>query len=134
MIWETTRACDLVCRHCRAESVPARHPAELTRGERRASGTTSRVSVVPDRCSSSPEATRSTAPTSWSSSGPPPSGISTSLAPSVTSNLTGAALADLRAAGTKAVSLSLDGATAPVHDGFRGVDGVLEASVAFTQR
>ncbi|HET7790181.1 MAG TPA: hypothetical protein VFK78_05225, partial [Gemmatimonadales bacterium] len=27
--WEVTRACDLACRHCRAEAVPFRHPREL---------------------------------------------------------------------------------------------------------
>src|SRR5581483_9133095 len=27
--WEITRACDLACRHCRAEAVPTRDPREL---------------------------------------------------------------------------------------------------------
>src|SRR5262244_4569951 len=31
--WELTRACDLACRHCRAEAVPERAPDELTTGE-----------------------------------------------------------------------------------------------------
>src|SRR5690606_32534380 len=36
VIWETTRACDLACMHCRAEAVPRRHPLELdTRAARR---------------------------------------------------------------------------------------------------
>jgi metal-sulfur cluster biosynthetic enzyme len=29
-IWETTRACALACVHCRAETIPRRHPGELT--------------------------------------------------------------------------------------------------------
>ena len=29
VIWETTRACDLACQHCRAEAVPDRDPREL---------------------------------------------------------------------------------------------------------
>ena len=29
IIWEVTRACGLVCRHCRAEAAPDRHPLEL---------------------------------------------------------------------------------------------------------
>src|SRR5271169_6122328 len=33
--WEITRACDLACRHCRAEAVPAPDPAELTTAEGR---------------------------------------------------------------------------------------------------
>ncbi len=31
--WETTRSCDLACRHCRAAAVPERDPAELTTEE-----------------------------------------------------------------------------------------------------
>ena len=28
--WELTRACDLACRHCRAEAIASRSPEELT--------------------------------------------------------------------------------------------------------
>ena len=31
--WELTRACDLTCRHCRAEAIPSRDPDELTTAE-----------------------------------------------------------------------------------------------------
>jgi MoaA/NifB/PqqE/SkfB family radical SAM enzyme len=31
--WELTRACDLACRHCRAEAMPTRSPDELTTAE-----------------------------------------------------------------------------------------------------
>jgi len=34
--WELTRACDLACRHCRAEAVVNRDPDELTTDEARA--------------------------------------------------------------------------------------------------
>jgi radical SAM protein len=30
LIWETTQACALACRHCRAEAIDERHPDELT--------------------------------------------------------------------------------------------------------
>ncbi|MDX1577893.1 MAG: radical SAM protein, partial [Gemmatimonadota bacterium] len=33
VIWETTQACDLACKHCRAEARPERHPDELTTDE-----------------------------------------------------------------------------------------------------
>ncbi|MFZ5802904.1 MAG: TIGR04053 family radical SAM/SPASM domain-containing protein [Candidatus Omnitrophota bacterium] len=33
VIWEMTQACDLVCRHCRANAAPARSPEELTTQE-----------------------------------------------------------------------------------------------------
>ena len=32
-IWETTRACDLACNHCRAEAIPKALPGELTTQE-----------------------------------------------------------------------------------------------------
>jgi MoaA/NifB/PqqE/SkfB family radical SAM enzyme len=35
VIWETTRACDLACKHCRAEAVPERDSRELTTTEAR---------------------------------------------------------------------------------------------------
>ncbi len=35
VIWEVTRACDLACAHCRAEAMPLRGLAELTRDEGR---------------------------------------------------------------------------------------------------
>jgi radical SAM protein len=33
LIWETTQACDLTCRHCRASAQPNHHPGELTTQE-----------------------------------------------------------------------------------------------------
>jgi radical SAM protein with 4Fe4S-binding SPASM domain len=34
--WEMTRACDLACRHCRADAIPRRHPLEMTEADGRA--------------------------------------------------------------------------------------------------
>ena len=33
VVWETTRACDLACVHCRAEANPQRSPRELSFAE-----------------------------------------------------------------------------------------------------
>ena len=33
VIWETTRACALACRHCRAEADPHAHPLQLSTEE-----------------------------------------------------------------------------------------------------
>ena len=30
VIWEVTRACDLACKHCRAEAMPVPDPRQLT--------------------------------------------------------------------------------------------------------
>jgi radical SAM protein len=56
-------------------------------------------------------------------------GLSMALSPSVTPRRTRPVLSDLREAGAKAISLSLDGSTAETHDGFRGVPGVFDATL-----
>ncbi|MDP3063408.1 MAG: radical SAM/SPASM domain-containing protein, partial [Chloroflexota bacterium] len=33
IFWETTKACALACKHCRATAQPQRHPDELTTEE-----------------------------------------------------------------------------------------------------
>ena len=33
LVWEVTRACELACKHCRADAQPRRHPDELTTDE-----------------------------------------------------------------------------------------------------
>jgi MoaA/NifB/PqqE/SkfB family radical SAM enzyme len=57
-----------------------------------------------------------------------------SIAPSVTPRLRGRVLAELRQAGARTVSLSLDGATAESHDGFRGEPGVYAATWVAARR
>lgn len=130
VIWEVTRACDLACVHCRAEAVPDRHPAELTTTEGR-------------RLLDQVAAFGRPAPLMVLTGGDPfvrpdladlvaharDIGLSVALSPSVTPRLTRAVLAELHDAGAKAVSLSLDGSTAARHDGFRGVDGVFDATM-----
>lgn len=130
VIWETTRACALVCRHCRADAAHHRDPLELTTGEAR--------SLIDDLAAYGPPR-----PILVLTGGDPferpdladlvsharAAGLTVALSPSVTPRLTGERLAELRAAGASAVSLSLDGATAPMHDGFRGVAGVFDATL-----
>ena len=130
VIWEVTRACDLACVHCRAEAIPERNPAELTTDEGR-------------RLLDQVAAFGHPAPLMVLTGGDPfvrpdladlvthgrQIGLSVALSPSVTPRLTRPVLAELHDAGAKAVSLSLDGSTAERHDGFRGVDGVFEATM-----
>jgi AdoMet-dependent heme synthase len=127
VIWEATRACPLACRHCRAEATPDRDPAELTTAE-----ATAMMRQVADF------------------GRPPPllvitggdpfqrpdlfdlvragtgAGLRVAVAPSGTPTLNPASLRALHAAGAVALSLSLDGSTAAIHDGFRRVDQVYE--------
>jgi radical SAM protein len=133
--WELTRACDLACRHCRAEAQPARAADELTTDECRA--------VLADLALAGP---------------PPPHviftggdplerpdlleltreavalGLGVSLAPSATTALTGKAVRALRDAGVSALSLSLDGSTPARHDAIRGVLGCYGWTLAAAAR
>lgn len=127
VIWEVTRACGLVCQHCRADAVHDRHPRELDTAEG--------FALLDDIATfGSPR------PVVVLTGGDPlertdlvelvahgsAAGLSMALSPSVTPLLTRDAMARLRAAGASAISLSLDGATAATHDGFRGVPDVFD--------
>jgi len=127
VIWEVTRACQLVCTHCRADAIRTRNPFELTTDEGRrllddlASFGTPRPLVVltggdPFERPDLPELVAHGNKL----------GLSMALSPSVTDRLTREVLVELYDAGAKAVSLSLDGASAKTHDSFRGVDGVFD--------
>jgi radical SAM protein len=130
VIWEVTRACQLVCTHCRADAIRTRNPFELTTDEGRrllddlASFGTPRPLVVltggdPLERPDLPELV------AYGTS----IGLSMALSPSVTPRLTKAVLTELHEAGANAVSLSLDGAVAATHDSFRGIDGVFDATL-----
>jgi AdoMet-dependent heme synthase len=130
VIWETTRACGLVCQHCRADAQHARHPLELTTAEGRR--------LLDDIASFG-----APSPMIVLTGGDPferadlvdlvtygrQLGLSMALAPSVTPLATPERFAEMAAAGAKAVSISLDGATAATHDGFRGVPEVFDATL-----
>ena len=121
--WELTRACQLHCRHCRARALRHRNAGELT---------TEEVEGVLDAMR-----TFDQLPHIIFTGGDPlerddlaaiisaavERGHSVALAPSVTPRLTQPVLAEWAALGAGAVSLSLDGATPAIHDGFRGVPG-----------
>ncbi len=130
IIWEVTRACDLVCAHCRAEAIPARNPGELT--------TVEGMQLIDQIAGIGPP------PALFVLTGGDPMkrpdlkeliehgtgrGLPVALSPSATRLLTAEALKDLRACGLKAVSLSLDGDSARMHDSFRGVEGVFERTM-----
>jgi radical SAM protein len=129
--WEVTRACDLACRHCRAEATPDPDPRELTSAE---------GLWLLDRLA----ACEPPAPHVVLTGGDPLKrsdlfllieratalGLPVSVAPSGTPRLTGEVIRLLRAAGVEAISLSLDGSDAASHDALRGVPGCFERTVA----
>lgn len=125
VIWESTRACPLACLHCRATATPARDPRELD--TRAAKGLIDQVATFgrpaplfvitggdpfqrPDLLELIVYGTRT--------------GVKVAVSPSGTPTLTAPNLRAVHEAGAAGLSLSLDGSTAALHDGFRGVPGV----------
>ena len=128
VIWEVTRACELACRHCRAEANARRDPRELKPAE---------VPAFLDQVASA-------APKVFVLTGGDPMmrddladiiagatrrGLAVSLSPSATPRFLRADLRRFREAGLKRVSLSLDGARAESHDAFRGVPGTWDRTM-----
>lgn len=121
--WELTRACDLACRHCRAEAVPSRDPRELSSAEGRRLLDALRETPMPPRVvlTGGDPLKR---PDFWTLLDHGVGlGLGVSVAPSGTPALTPEVVRQLRRAGVEAMSLSLDGSDAVRHDGLRGVSG-----------
>jgi radical SAM protein len=130
VIWECTRACPLACQHCRAEAQMLRQTGELSTAE----GIELAAQVA---------AFGSPPPLFVITGGDPfarddlfeivrgavGEGLAVAVSPSGTPSLTTENLAALKAAGAVAISLSLDGSTAALHDDFRGVSGVFDNTV-----
>jgi len=124
VFWETTRACGLACRHCRASATMQALPGELTHAEGidlidqvAGFGRPYPILVLTGGdCLLRPDLFELV---SYAVS----LGIPTALSPSVTPALTPAAIERIAASGVKAVSISLDGATGDTHDGVRGIPG-----------
>lgn len=128
VIWETTRACDLACLHCRATSIKHRDPNELSTAEAkhlmdeiRRFGQPLVVLTGGDSLKRPDilEIVRHGADI----------GLRMAITPSGTPLMTPAVLRDLKAAGLARLAVSLDGASPEVHDKFRGVDGSWEWTV-----
>ncbi|MEU4890345.1 TIGR04053 family radical SAM/SPASM domain-containing protein [Streptomyces xinghaiensis] len=125
VIWESTRACPLACLHCRAEAVTRRNPGELD-------------TEAAEELLRQVAAFGRPAPLFVITGGDPfqrpdlrhlvaygtSLGVPMAVSPSGTPTLTPENLTALREAGCTGLSLSLDGSTAGLHDGFRGVPGV----------
>ncbi|MFE9023993.1 TIGR04053 family radical SAM/SPASM domain-containing protein [Streptomyces sp. NPDC007808] len=125
VIWESTRACPLACLHCRAEAVPNRDPRELDTAAAQdllrqvaAFGQPAPLFVITGGDPfQRPDLTELIAYGQEV-------GVRVAVSPSGTPTLTEQRLRELHAAGAVGLSLSLDGSTAELHDGFRGVPGV----------
>ncbi|HXZ82874.1 MAG TPA: TIGR04053 family radical SAM/SPASM domain-containing protein [Acidimicrobiales bacterium] len=131
VLFELTRACELACRHCRAEAKRERDPDELTTDE---------VAAVLDDLG----ALGSPRPIVVFTGGDPlmrpdllelvrhgvGSQLAVSVAPAGTPRAARALFRELRQAGVATVSLSIDGASAETHDRFRLTQGSFNWTVA----
>lgn len=129
VIWETTRACDLACRHCRAEAQPKALPGELTAAE--GFDLVDQVAAMG-------------APVLVFSGGDPlkrqdllslirhakARGLRVGTIPAATPLLAQTVVQELKAAGLDQMALSLDAPTAMQHDRFRGVPGAFDKTMA----
>ena len=130
VIWETTQACDLACKHCRAESQPNHHPdmLSLVEGKRL-------IDQVYDFGKPHPLFVLTGGDpfkredildlTAYAAE----KGLPVALSPSGTPLLNKENLTKIKEKGCKAISLSLDGSTPRIHDVFRGVDGSYDWTV-----
>jgi AdoMet-dependent heme synthase len=122
VFWETTRACDLVCLHCRACAVPRRDPRELTTEEGKALLSDIRAMGCPLVVLTGGDPAKRPDLVELVAHGHA-IGLRMALTPSATPLIQTDLLRALRDAGLARLAVSLDGATADIHDGFRGVDG-----------
>jgi radical SAM protein len=125
VIWETTRACDLACKHCRADAVPWRNPNELTTAEAKAMlrkvrefGNVVFVMSGGD-CLKRPDIYE-LVEFGFSL------GLRMAVTPATTPLATPEAIQKLKDAGISRLAVSLDGSTPGIHDAFRRVDGSFE--------
>jgi len=131
ILMELTIACDLACKHCRAESIHTPPENELS---------TEEIFSIFDDLSS----LGSPRPIVVLSGGDPlrrddlcelisyatASGLTCAVSPAGTTRVNKEVLRDIREAGAGTVSFSIDGASAKSHDRFRKVPGSFEMTVA----
>jgi len=124
IIWETTNACDLACRHCRAEAIPENDPLSLSHQEAR-------------RLLEQVDSFGKPRPIFIFTGGDPfkrpdlfellaygkELGLAMAVSPSGTPLLNRENLQKVKDHGAKAISLSIDGSTPERHDDFRQVPG-----------
>ena len=122
--WEVTRACDLACRHCRADAVRSPHPRELTNLE---------ALHLLERLAASGDPKPHVVFTGGDPLKRPDLwvlivaaralGLAISVAPSATELLGAEEIRRFQESGVEAISLSLDGSTPARHDAVRGLWG-----------
>ena len=125
--WESTRACNYACQHCRAQAQKTADPNQLTTKEAH-----NMIDQIAAFCK----------PILIISGGDPlqradifevakyasEQGLRVVMSPSG-SNITPEVIEKLKGSGVKMISLSLDGSNSAVHDGFRQVPGAFDLAL-----
>ena len=130
VFWETTRACLLACKHCRASATAAALPGELSTFEGKefidqvaGFGRPYPILVLTGGdCLLRKDIFELVDYAKVI-------GIPVALSPSVTPMLTPEMIQKIVSSGVKAVSISLDGSTAQTHEGVRGITGHFKQTV-----
>jgi radical SAM protein len=128
VIWETTQACDLACRHCRAEAQPNRHPEELSTPEAKqllrdvrrfgpiifvfSGGDAMKRPDIVELVAYGREL-----------------GLRMAITPATTPLTSREKLEELKGAGLARLAVSLDGSHPGIHDEFRRVAGSFEHGI-----
>jgi len=129
VFYELTRACDLICQHCRACAESEPHPGELRSEESRL--LVEQVAQFPQLpwlvlTGGDPFKRRDLVSLVEHASD---LGLHVALTPSATPLVTREALQALKRAGLERLALSLDAADAQTHDAIRGVSGVYQRTL-----
>jgi radical SAM protein len=128
VIWETTQACDLACKHCRAQAMPGPIPGELS--------TEQGMDLID-------QVAEMGTPLLVLSGGDPASrpdlielirhgkriGLRVATIPAATPRLTQNLVDRLQQAGLDQIAFSLDFPDSALHDDFRGVEGAFDRTM-----
>ena len=129
VIWETTQACDLSCTHCRTAPQTDRDADELNTEEaqrllqeNKQFGNPLRVFTGGDPLKRADffDLTRYSVAI----------GLRTNVTPSSTPLPSSDSIEEFPNCGISRMAISLDGPDAPIHDGFRGIEGTFDCSLA----
>ncbi len=128
--WEVTRACELACRHCRAEAQPHRHPLELTteEGFRLLEQLRAFGDPPPHIVFTGGDPLKRPDLFDWLRRSVE-LGFLTAITPSGTYALTKDVVRRFKEVGVWMMSVSLDGSTAERHDAIRQVPGTFDKTI-----
>ncbi|MGC8726497.1 MAG: TIGR04053 family radical SAM/SPASM domain-containing protein [Thermoplasmata archaeon] len=134
IFWETTKACDLACKHCRASAITNALPDEMNVDQ-----SINFINQIKDFGPPYPVLIL-TGGDIMKKNGleiilqkTKELGIPVSMSPSATPLLNENAFEMMKRYGVKSLSLSLDGARAETHDWLRGIDGTYERTIRLSK-